>query len=100
MPDEYDLGNEVTVRAEFRIRVAGVLTLTTPTTTTLKYRKPDGNVITVNDASITTESTGIKTYDIPTSGESPGDWWYEFTGAGNMNAVKEGMFRIKPSLVS
>lgn len=97
MHDVYDLGNAVTVQATFRKRIAGVLTLTTPTTTTLKYRDPSGNIATVNNADLTTVSTGVKSYDIPT--DEAGDWWYEFTGSGNMAAVKEGWFRVKPSLV-
>lgn len=97
MLDEYDLGAAVTVQATFRKRVTGVLTLTTPTTTTLRFKDPSGNTTTVANAALTTVSTGVKSYDIVT--DEAGDWWYEFTGAGNMDAVKEGMFRVKPSLV-
>lgn len=97
MHEEYDLGTTVTVQAEFRKNISGVRTLTTPTTTTLIYRDPSGNETTVNNAALTTVSTGIKSYDIPT--DEDGDWWYQFTGAGNMQAVKEGTFRVKPSLV-
>lgn len=97
MLDEYDLGAAVTVQATFRKRIAGVLTLTSPTTTTLKYKDPSGTVTTITNANLTTVSTGVKSYDIVT--DEAGDWWYEFTGAGNMDAVKEGMFRVKPSLV-
>lgn len=98
MHEEFDLGTSVHLRATFRKRVAGVLTLTTPTTTTLKIKKPSGTVTTVNNASLTTESTGVKTYDTAATDEA-GDWWVEFTGAGNMDVVKEYMFRVKPSLV-
>lgn len=97
MLEEYDLGMTVTAQAEFRKVVSGVPTLTTPTTTTLKIRRPDGTETTIANGSLTTVSEGIKSYDIAT--DQDGDWWYEFTGAGNMQAVKEGMFRIKPSLV-
>lgn len=100
MPDdEYDAGTTVTVQAEFRKNINGVRTLTTPTTTTLIYRKPDGTEVTVANGALTTVSTGVKSYDIPTAQSEDGDWWYQFSGVGNMQVVKEGMFRIKPSLV-
>lgn len=97
MHDEIDLGSSIQIRATFRKRVAGVLTLTTPTTTTIKIKAPSGTVDTINNASTTTESTGVKTADyLP---DESGDYNYEVAGSGNMDAVKEGTFRVRPSLV-
>lgn len=98
MPHEdVDLGSSIQIRATFRKRIAGVLTLTTPTTTTIKIKLPDLTVTTINNASIDTESTGVKTHDYTTL--QSGWHEYEVAGSGNMTAVKEGRFYVKPSLV-
>lgn len=94
MGDTYDIGDQVTVQATFR-NTAG--TKTNPTDTTLKYKDPSGNVTTVNNASLSTPSTGVKTYDIAV--DEAGQWWYRFAGTGAVVAAEEGTFDVRPQQV-
>ena len=95
MTDTYDVGDQVTLQATFR-NTAGVLT--NPTTTTLKYKDPSGNVTTVNDGDITSVSTGVKSYNVII--DEAGQWWYRFSGAGAVVAAEEQSFNVRPQQVS
>lgn len=92
--DTYDIGDQVRVQASFRDLDGD---LTNPTSTTLKYKDPSGNVTTVNNGDISNDGTGVKYYDITV--DEAGQWWYRFSGTGAVVAAEEAFFTVRPQQV-
>jgi hypothetical protein len=82
--DAYDVGETVVLSATFRDENGD---LATPSTTTLYIQRPDGTVDTVENASLSTPSTGVKTYN--DTCDARGVTWYRFKGVNGGNTVIE-----------
>ena len=90
MTTKWDIGDAVILQAIFKTSDG---TLTNPTTTTLYIRDPSGNVTTVANGSLSTPSTGTKTYTLTL--DEAGTWWYRFTGTGAVVASEEGSLIVR-----
>jgi hypothetical protein len=86
--DAYDVGETVVLRATFLDEDGA---LTTPDTTTLYIQRPDGSVDTVENASLSTPSVGVKTY--ADTCEARGITWYRFKGvSGGSTVIEQGYY--------
>lgn len=86
----YDYSDPVEVQATFRLNG----TLTNPTTTTAKFRKPDGTTVTVTAANV---SAGV--YTASTYATQAGVWTWEIAGSGAVNNVVNGAFVVRSKVV-
>jgi hypothetical protein len=86
----YDYSDPVEVQATFKLNG----TLTNPTTTVAKFRKPSGTVVTVTASN---PSTGV--YVAATTVAEAGVWSWEIAGTGTVNAVVNGAFVVRKRVV-
>lgn len=93
MADCHTIGTDVIVQGTFT-NASGALT--TPTTYTLDYRDPSGNVATIAQGSIDVASTGVLEASVAT--DEAGVWRYrwEVVISGD-DLVLEGVFCVKAS---
>lgn len=92
MPNQYEIDNQVTVSALFK--VSG--TPTDPTAVTLTVKKPDGTKTTYNyPADITKTGTGAYKKDITI--DQVGNWNYKWKGTGTVVAASELYFTVMPT---
>lgn len=94
--NQYDVGDLVTVSAEFRSR-AGVLT--DPTTVVVKYQAPDTTETSKTygtDVEVVKDSTGCYHLDIDVT--AAGTWYYRFNGSGAIQAAGEQSFFAKDTV--
>lgn len=89
--NEYDFGDTVTLRVEFKVSDV----LTDPTTVGLTVTDPSGDStpFTYAGGTITKDSTGKFSKSLACS--EAGEWVYTFTGTGAVAAVGTGRFAIR-----
>lgn len=93
MADCHTIGTAVIVQGTFTDSTGA---LATPTTRTLDYRDPSGNVATIAQGSIDVASTGVLEAAVP--GDEAGVWRYQWNVVINGDAlVLEGVFCVKAS---
>ncbi len=93
MPNTYDKGDQVTLRALFTL--AGIQA--DPTTSTVKTLAPDGTVVTKTNADpeVTSPATGDWVYDLTLDQE--GVWTYRWEGVGAVVAAGENTLLVRQS---
>lgn len=88
--NNYVVGNTVRLATATAFKnSAGVIT--DPTTVAVKYRKPDGTVVTNNAP--TKDGTGL--YHVDVVIDQVGEWWYRFEGHGNLEAASVASFYVE-----
>lgn len=90
----YDIGDLVRVSGAFTVSDVD----TDPTTVTVLYRDPSGNLTTLvygEDASVVKDATGQ--YHLDISPDETGKWWFRWVGTGDAQAAEEDYFYIKPT---
>lgn len=99
MSEEYDVGDMIKCSVTFRKKSTNELV--DPSTIKLTIQQPNFSKIEYNypaDNNIVKESTGSYYYEmIPTM---DGIHIYQFTGSGNVYAVEQSTFFVKPSRFS
>lgn len=93
----YDKGDVIRIEATVTILVNGVPTLANPTLSTLVIMAPDQTetTYTIANAGLTNPSTGLFRHDHDTTNNTPGEYWYGFTGTGTAQVYEEGRFYIR-----
>jgi hypothetical protein len=89
--NEYDYGDTVTMRVDFKVDD----TLTDPTTVTLTVTDPSGDATsyTYSGAEVTKDATGE--YSKALACSESGEWTYRWTGTGAVAAVGTKRFAIR-----
>ena len=87
----FDIGDVVRLEASFK-NAANVAT--TPTTTVLTLKMPDG---TLSTPAITANGTGVYYYDVLFS--ASGAWTYRWVATGTVQTAEEGRVYVRPSKV-
>lgn len=89
--ETYDIGDDVILQGTFTVKIAGVDTLTDPTTFACKVTQPDGSEVAV--ASAAKISTGV--YEGTFTPAQSGQHWYRYTGTGAAKAAGESYFHVR-----
>lgn len=88
---EFVVGQQVRIAARF---YGSDGALTDPTAVTLQVKKGNADASTVSTSN---PSTGL--YQADVSLDAAGDWRYDFVATGDVVAVIEGSFRVKPRVI-
>lgn len=97
-PNSYDVGDGIHTTVTFKTTVAGVRTLTDPSTVTFKTRSPAGAVTTLTygvDAALVKDAVG--SYHCDFNATAAGTWYYRWAGTGLAAGASEVQLQVKPS---
>lgn len=91
--NEYDYGDTVTMRVDFKVSDV----LTDPTTVSLTVTDPSGDATTYTYAGATVTKDGTGEYSKALACSESGEWIYTWTGTGACAAVGTSRFAIRRS---
>ncbi len=91
MINKYHINSSIRVKATFSLE--GVET--DPTSVILKIMNPNGDINSYDAGDLVHPSDGYYYKEILS--DIVGDWWYEFTGTGAVNAAEENHYIISHS---
>lgn len=89
--NEYDNGDTVTMRVDFKVSDI----LTDPTTVTLTVTDPSGDVTAYTYAAAEVTKDGTGEYSKALACSESGEWTYTWTGTGTVAAVGTKRFAIR-----